>query len=154
MRYVDDFALFHDDPAVLADWRSKIERYLEGRRLKLHPRKTFILPTAEPTAFLGYELVPFGGTQRRRPDCIDRRRVPDDNVRRFRGRLRALRDGWRAGTAGRVDIESRIRAWIAHAERADTWRLRRAIFRGNWFAALESFDWQRWQLRRSQSGQI
>ena len=33
VRYVDDFALFHDDPAVLAGWRSKIELYLEGRRL-------------------------------------------------------------------------------------------------------------------------
>ena len=48
VRYVDDFALFHDDPDVLADWRERIERYLEGRRLKLHPRKTVILPTAEP----------------------------------------------------------------------------------------------------------
>ena len=36
VRYVDDFALFHDDPAVLAEWRMRIERYLEGRRLKLH----------------------------------------------------------------------------------------------------------------------
>ena len=33
VRYVDDFAVFHDDPGVLADWRLLIERYLEGRRL-------------------------------------------------------------------------------------------------------------------------
>ena len=33
VRYVDDFALFHDDPAVLADWRGQIDRFLEGRRL-------------------------------------------------------------------------------------------------------------------------
>ena len=38
LRYVDDFALFHDDPAVLAAWRGRIDRHLEGRRLKLHPR--------------------------------------------------------------------------------------------------------------------
>jgi RNA-directed DNA polymerase len=30
VRYVDDFALFDDDPAVLADWRARIERYLAG----------------------------------------------------------------------------------------------------------------------------
>ena len=40
VRYVDDFALFHDDAAVLADWRLRIDRYLEGRRLKPHPGKT------------------------------------------------------------------------------------------------------------------
>ena len=40
LRYVDDFALFHDDPARLEDWRGRIARYLEGRRLRLHPRKT------------------------------------------------------------------------------------------------------------------
>jgi RNA-directed DNA polymerase len=30
VRYVDDFALFHDDPAVLAEWRARIEVYLAG----------------------------------------------------------------------------------------------------------------------------
>jgi retron-type reverse transcriptase len=58
VRYVDDFALFHDDPAVLAAWRQRIERYLGGRRLRVHPRKTAILPTAEPAKFLGFVLHP------------------------------------------------------------------------------------------------
>ena len=57
VRYVDDFALFHDDPALLAEWRARIECYLEGRRLRLHPRKTAILPTAEPAQFLGFVLA-------------------------------------------------------------------------------------------------
>src|SRR5882672_60761 len=42
VRYVDDFALFHDDPSMLAEWRRRIEQYLVGRRLRLHPRKTVI----------------------------------------------------------------------------------------------------------------
>jgi hypothetical protein len=41
VRYVDDFALFHRNPAVLAAWQTQIARFLEGRRLKLHPRKTY-----------------------------------------------------------------------------------------------------------------
>ena len=133
VRYVDDFALFHDEPAALAGWRARIERFLEGRRLWLHPRKTVVLPTTEPTAFLGYELAPAVGPLRRRPDSRGRRRLPDDNVRRFRRRLRGLRDRWRAGTIGSADILLRVRAWIAHAEQANTWRLRRAIFRHDWF---------------------
>ena len=122
VRYVDDFALFHDDPAVLAGWREAIARYLEGRRLKLHPRKTMVLPAAAPADFLGFTLLA-GGL----------RRLPEDNVRRFRNRLRGLRDRWRAGRASPSEIVSRIGAWIAHAAHGHTWRLRRAMFRGGWF---------------------
>ena len=50
-------------------------------------------------------------------------------MRRFRNRLRGLRDRWRAGTVGRAEVEQRVTAWVAHAAHADTWRLRRAIFR-------------------------
>lgn len=122
VRYVDDFALFHDDPAVLQEWHARIARFLEGRRLRLHPKKTFVARIDEPATFLGFVLLPGG-----------RRRLPEDNVRRFRNRLRSLRDQWRAGTIERKDIEQRIGAWIAHASHADTWRLRHAIFEDGWF---------------------
>jgi RNA-directed DNA polymerase len=124
VRYVDDFALFQDDPVVLAEWRNQIERYLEGRRLKLHPRKTAILPTSEPTAFLGFEL--HTGPRRHGGDKADRgqRRLPKENVARFRNRLPRLLDRWRAGTATKLDVEARIGAWIAHANHADTFWLR------------------------------
>jgi retron-type reverse transcriptase len=118
VRYVDDFALFHDDPAVLAEWRAAIERFLVGRRLVLHPEKTFIAASAAPASFLGYVLLP------------GRRRLPEENVRRFRNRLRGLRDRWRAGTMTLAEVRQRAGAWIAHAEHADSWRLRHAIFRG------------------------
>src|SRR5208337_315878 len=85
VRYVDDFALFHSDPAVLSNWRSQIERFLEGRRLKLHPRKTVILPTSSAAPFLGLVLMQGGA-----------RRLPDDNVARFRHRLTCLRQRWHA----------------------------------------------------------
>jgi RNA-directed DNA polymerase len=122
VRYVDDFALFDDDPAVLSAWRVRIDRFLEGRRLKLHLGKTQIVPTSERTHFLGFMLRPDGG-----------RLLPADNVRRFRNRLRGLRDRWRAGSIDRSAVHARIGAWIAHAQHADTWRLRHAIFEGGWF---------------------
>ena len=122
LRYVDDFALFDDDPGRLEDWRRRIAGFLEGRRLRLHQEKTFVAPTDEPACFLGFVLLPGG-----------RRRLPEANVRRFRNRLRGLRDRWRAGGAGRAEIENRVGAWVAHAEHADTWRLRHAIFRDGWF---------------------
>ncbi len=121
LRYVDDFALFHDDPLVLAQWRDKLTAWLARRRLSLHPRKTEILPTAEPAPFLGYVLHP------------GYRRLPEDNVRRFRGRLRSLRDRWRAGTIDLGAVQRQVGAWIAHADHANTWRLRHAIFRDRMF---------------------
>ena len=129
VRYVDDFALFHDEREQLEVWRQRIAEYLEGRRLRLHPRKTLVLDTAQPAPFLGLVLLPGGY-----------RRLPEDNVRRFRNRLRGLRDRWRAGTVERAEVIQRVRAWIAHAEHADTWRLRQAIFRAMRFGSARKPD--------------
>ena len=122
VRYVDDFVLFHDDRERLEEWRRRLARFLEGRRLRLHPRKTVIQATSEPAKFLGFVLLPGG-----------RRRLPEDNVRRFRNRLRGLRDRWRHGTVAEDEVRRRVQSWIAHAEHADTWRLRQTIFRDGWF---------------------
>lgn len=122
LRYVDDFALFADDAAQLARWREQIETYLCGRRLRLHPDKTRIMPCAESAAFLGYELLPGG-----------RRRLVPANVTRFRQRLDALRRQWQRGDTNRADVCQRVGSWIAHAVHADTQRLRHALFRGGWF---------------------
>lgn len=123
VRYVDDIALFHDDPAQLACWRSAIERFLVGRRLSLHPRKTRIEATSVPALFLGYELSPGG-----------RRRLPGENVARFRNRLRGLRDRWRAGTIDEDAVRARVMAWLGHADFADTDGLQRTLFRDGWFS--------------------
>ena len=134
LRYVDDFVLFHDDPVILSDWRERIANYLSRRRLKLHPDKTCIVETIQPTTFLGYVLLPGG-----------QRRLPEANVRRFRNRLRGLRDRYRAGTVTLDEVQRRVTAWIAHAEHADTWRLRHAIFRGGVFdPALAPTSESRW----------
>ena len=122
LRYVDDFALFADDPEQLKVWRDRAAAFLERRRLSLHPAKTGVSRTAEPATFLGFVLLPGG-----------RRYLPEENVRRFRNRLRGLRDRWRSATVTRAEVEQRVGAWVAHAAHADTWRLRRAIFRDGWF---------------------
>jgi hypothetical protein len=126
VRYVDDFALFDDDQDRLEEWRKRIAVFLEGRRMRLHPDKTWIASTAEPAHFLGYVTAP------------GRRRLPEDNVRRLRNRLRSLRDRWRARTVERSEVEASLRAWSCHADHADTLGLRHAIFKGGWFdPALE-----------------
>jgi len=127
LRYVDDFALFHDDPEMLAGWHERIAAFLARRRLKLHPAKTFVAATAVPAEFLGLVLLPGSHAN----DAV--RRLPESNVRRFRNRLRGLRDRWRAGTVAADEVVQHVQAWIAHAEHANTWRLRQPLFRGGWF---------------------
>ncbi len=116
LRYVDDFALFHDDPGMLAHWRQRIARFLEGRRLKLHPRKTQIVPTAEPAEFLGYVLHAGG-----------KRALPEANVRAFKGRLKGQIRSAQAGSVSCEHIHARMDAWAAHADHAHTRALTRAI---------------------------
>ena len=62
--------------------------------------------------------------------------MPEENVTRFRNRLRGLRDRWRSGRIERGEVVQRINAWVAHAGHADTIGLRHAIFRGGWFDPL------------------
>ena len=66
LRYVDDFALFADEPARLEAWRARAGAFPARRRLSLHPAKTRVVPAAEPAAFLGYVLLP--GGRRRLPE--------------------------------------------------------------------------------------
>ena len=129
VRYVDDFVLFHDDRRQLEEWRQQISDYLEFRRLSLHPRKTYISSTNEPLKFLGFILVSDG-----------RRRLPEENVRRFRNRLRGLRDLCRVNKIQCDKVKQRISAWIAHADHANTWRLRQAIFRDGRFDPFREPD--------------
>ena len=59
--------------------------------------------------------------------------MPDDNVDRFAGRLRALRQRYRAGSVELSAVRQRVSSWVAHAAHADTWRLRHTLFRGGMF---------------------
>lgn len=130
VRYVDDFALFSNDPGQLQGWRQALQQFLDRRRLVLHPVKTWIAATAQPAKFLGFELHPRGG-----------RRLPSENVQRFANRLRSLCDK-SAGTAIWDDqVRMRIRAWCAHAAHGDTVRLRRSIFKRVHPRCTDESDW-------------
>lgn len=129
VRYVDDFALFHDDPTVLADWKVRIAKFLEGRRLSLHPRKSFIAPTDEPAEFLGFVLHAGG-----------KRLLPQAAAARLRSGVRGIRENvrnqeWSTGLA-----RQRIASWKAYADHAHA----RGLIR----ATLGPFGQPRWLRRR------
>jgi len=55
--------------AVPVEWRGRIERYLAGRRLRLHPRKTFVAPTAT-TAITNVRALHTKGSAQYDADCL------------------------------------------------------------------------------------
>lgn len=116
LRYVDDFVLFSDDPAQLAQWRDHIAWYLHDH-LGLRLRDAGILrPVGEGIDFLGYIV---------RPDyLLVRRRV----VNRFRQQKARYLDRYEAleGKMRRDEIErfAAVRAsFAAHAKHADAFHL-------------------------------
>jgi retron-type reverse transcriptase len=116
VRYVDDFLLFHESKARLAEMRCAIEEFLERLRLGVHERKSRAYRCADGVTFLGWRLFP------------DRTRLVRENVTRFRRRLRSMESDFGSGRLSREDVRIRIHSWIGHAASGDTWRLRERLF--------------------------
>ena len=116
IRYVDDFLLFGDSKAKLAEMRCAVEDFLEGLRLLVHERKSRVYRCADGVAFLGWRLFP------------EKSRLVRENVVRFRRRLRHLERAFREGAATKEQIRTRIHSWIGHAAAGNTWRLREQLF--------------------------
>jgi retron-type reverse transcriptase len=106
VRYMDDFALFHENRDELEALRQSLSAFLDKRRLRLHPTKTKTVPCSEPCLFLGMELH-----QNRL------RRLPANNLNQF----------------CREEVERRVYGWMGHASAADSYRLRQTLFAGGWF---------------------
>ncbi|MEW6030848.1 MAG: reverse transcriptase domain-containing protein [Chloroflexota bacterium] len=118
VRYVDDFLLFADDRAILADWRRAIIRELAGLRLTLHEERAQIFPTSTGIPFLGFHIY------------SDHRRVKRRKVVHFRRKLKCLLDDFFAGSLSYELLNASIQGWINHVRYADSWGLRRAVLGG------------------------
>ena len=118
VRYVDDFLLFGDDRSALKAQGQRVREYVQSLRLRIHPDKFRLTATERGVDFVGFVVFPDG-----------RIRLRDANVRRFVRRFK--RQAWCVRT-GRMELDNlreRTRSWIAHAGHAQSFRLRRDIFR-------------------------
>ncbi len=108
VRYVDDFLLFAEDKAQLAEWRERIRLALTECRLRLHDLKSRVYRTADGVTFLGQRVWPW------------KRRLARSNVARARRRLRWNVDCHLAGRLSREGLTQRWASWRGHAMQADT----------------------------------
>jgi hypothetical protein len=88
---------------------------LDGLRLCLNWRRSTIYPTSTGIPVLGLRVFP------------THRRLRADNVQLARQRLRRHRDAFQAGRMSAEQFRQSLKAWIAHARHADSYRLRRAL---------------------------
>jgi retron-type reverse transcriptase len=116
IRYVDDFALFSDDKAFLENARVRIEEYLAGLRVKIHPIKSQLFETKHGANFVGFRILP------------DRIRVRSDNLRLARKRLRKMLWDYDQGKIEYEKISQSMQSWAAHLKHGNTWQLRQQIF--------------------------
>ena len=118
LRYVDDFLLFGDDRSALKAQGQRVREYVQSLRLRIHPDKFRLTATERGVDFVGFVVFPKG-----------RIRLRDANVRRFVRRFK--RQAWcvRTGRMELEDLRQRTLSWIAHASHAQSYRLRRNIFR-------------------------
>ncbi len=114
--YVDDFAVFDSDKSRLREIKGEMDKYLESLRLKLHSIKTRVFPVKNGCEFLGFYIYPYY------------RKIKKANVRMFEERLRAMQAAFRKGIITIEDIKRSVQGWIAHAEHANSYKLRERIF--------------------------
>jgi retron-type reverse transcriptase len=118
VRYVDDFLLFGDDRAELKAQGRAVREYVQSLRLRMHPDKYRFGPTECGVDFVGFVMYPDG-----------RVRMRDANVRRFERRFKQQAWTVRRGEMELADLQVRTRCWIAHASHAQSYGLRKDLFK-------------------------
>jgi retron-type reverse transcriptase len=119
VRYCDDFILLHNDRQLLKEAVGKIKEYLGVKRLRLHTRKVFVRPVSAGLTFVGYRIWPTHILLRK------------ENIKKFRRRVRWMRQSYAEGILNWDDIKLRLDSWLGHAKHADTKKLVRILSK-NW----------------------
>lgn len=111
VRYCDDFILLHNERGILNDAMEKIKDFLDSKRMRMHGRKLFIKPVRAGLTFVGYRIWP------------THRLVRKDNIKRFRRRIRWIRNAYSQGMIDWDDIKPRLDSWMGHVKHTDSKRL-------------------------------
>ncbi len=115
LRYVDDFALFHDDKSQLLSWKHKIIERLASLRLRIHENAAHAIPCSTGIPWLGFVVYP------------NFKRIKARKVTYARRRLKAAYDAYLAGESTFAEFDAVVQGWINHVRYADSWHLREQV---------------------------
>jgi RNA-directed DNA polymerase len=111
VRYCDDFVLLDSDPGRLRGIGDQVVAWLADKRLRLHEGRRAVAPVRVGLTFVGYRI------------WKTHRRLPKENVRRLRRKVRWMQRAYAEGRIGWEDILPRLVSWVGHARQADSRRL-------------------------------
>jgi RNA-directed DNA polymerase len=116
VRYMDDMALWHDDPTVLKRIRSQCEEFL-NKTLSLKVKPMILQRTSVGVDFLGCRIWPTHVSLSRR------------SKRRWQRRMVILQQAARLGLISAHDLQTGLEAATSFAKGASakSWRFRRAV---------------------------
>lgn len=123
LRYVDDIALFADQPEPLREALLVLRQQLGELRLRLHPTKTMMQPTARGASFVGFHVV------------ADRIRPRNHSLRRIRRGLKRYAAALARGELSDDRARASAQSWDAHLAHGHTLGLRRRLFAPYGFCA-------------------
>jgi hypothetical protein len=118
LRYVDDFALFGDSKRELWAWKRAVVERLAGLRLTIHEESAQVVPVAAGIPWLGFVVYP------------THRLVKARKLRSTTRHLGERLDEYLAGRISFAEFDASIQGWVNHVRYADSWGLRRHVFRG------------------------
>ena len=111
------FALFGDSKRELWAWKREIVERLGGLRLRIHEAAAQVLPVGAGIPWLGFVVYP------------THRRLKGRKLHATRRHLGERMDAYRAGRISFAELDASIKGWVNHVRYADTWGLRRHMFR-------------------------
>ena len=114
-RYVDDFALFSDDPAALWAWKAVLRERLERLRLRFHEGSAQVAPCAAGIPWLGFIVEP------------GRVRVKARKVRHTTRHLQARYRAWRHGRISFGEFDASVQGWLNHVRHVNSLGLRAPV---------------------------
>jgi len=116
IRYMDDFLLLDFDKRNLHKIKEEIQEFL-GKKLKLelHPKKANVFPVDKGIDFLGYQTF------------SNYRLLRKSTVKRFIKRTKVYQKRLNKGLMSPEKFNNSLQSWIAYAEHANSWRLRKNL---------------------------
>jgi len=117
IRYVDDMLFFGDDSHQLSHWKSVVIDKLAELRLTIHEQRAQVFPVSTGIPFLGFRVYP------------NFRRVKRKKVVNYRRRVWRKIRAFAEGSISFSELDASVRGWVNHVRYADSWGLRKAMFR-------------------------
>ena len=116
IRYMDDFVILHRSKEHLEYIRRLTSEFLSSElKLEMHPQKSKTISLHSGISFLGYRIF------------YNHKLLKKSNIRIFRRRLKEMIQEYKNNEISLEDIHNRTEAWLAYAEYANTFKLRRKI---------------------------